>query len=202
MKWLGLLFVKCYPRSRRAAPKDLLRPLRSLLSDLVESVDAREGHLFESSTLFPVCSAANENLKPLSSTGNNNNNNQQQQQQNIISTAKLREKAQNLSTVLRKIAMPMLTSTQSHIRFANFRVGVDTVVYMATVVPNILFVVLILNEERGVGEGLVRLNCGHFAQHFTHVVISTSKIDHRVEPLPLPQFGSAQDDNSDDDGQW
>lgn len=173
-------------------PKDLQRPLKSLLADLIESVDAREGHLFESSTLFPICSYSNDNLKPHP----NDDSNYQP-----LSTAKLREKAQNLSGVLRKVALPMLTGSQSHIRFASFRVGVATAIYMATVVPNTMFVVLVLNEERGAGEALIRLNCGHFAQHFTHVITSTSKIDHRVEPLPLPQFGEADDDNSDD-GQW
>lgn len=162
-------------------PKDLQRPLKSLLTDLVESVDAREGHLFESSTLFPISSSAHDTKGSAH-----------------ISSAKLKQKALLLSNVLRKVALPMLSSTQSHIRYANFKVGVDTSVYMASVVPNTLFVVLVLKDV-SVGEALVRLNCAHFAQHFTHVVTSTSKVDHRIEPLPLPVLGAGTDGDDDSD---
>lgn len=168
----------------QTVPKDLQRPLKSLLTDLVESVDAREGHLFESSTLFPISSAGND-----SKTDGHVSNN------------KLKQKAANLSAVLRKLSLPILSSTQSHVRYASFRVGVDTNVYMASVVPNTLFVVLVL-KETSVAEGLIRLNCAHFAQHFTHVVTSFSKIDHRVEPLPLPIVGDELGSDSDVEGNY
>jgi hypothetical protein len=185
----------------QTVPKDLQRPLKSLLADLVEAVDAREGHLFESSTLFPLSSAGNDNPN---SVNNNNNNNANATgnggHSNHISSSKLKHRALNLSQILRRVALPILSSTQSHIRFANFRVGVDTVVYLATVVPNTLFVALVLRDGgSGVGEALVRLNCAHFAQHFTHVVTSTSKIDHRIEPLPPPMLGNQNGENSDEE---
>lgn len=178
-------------------PKDLQRPLKSLLADLVEAVDAREGHLFESSTLFPITSAGNDNAASVNNKAADSNNASQH-----ISSSKLKHRALNLSNALRKIALPILSSTQSHIRFASFKTGVDTMVYLATVVPNTLFVALVVKDGGcGVGEALIRLNCAHFAQHFTHVVTTTSKIDHRIEPLPLPILGTGrnEDFNSSDE---
>jgi hypothetical protein len=155
-------------------PKELQRPLKSLLADLVETVEAREGHLLESSSLLPLLSVGNENKV-------------------CFPPARLRHKAINLSSVLRRTLLPSLSSTQSHVHFSSMRVGMDSQVYIANVVPNTLCVVLIVREQ-SVGDALVRLNCAHFAAHFTHVVATTTRVS-RLEPLPLPSL----DDKSQPD---
>ena len=58
--------------------------------------------------------------------------------------------------------------------------------FVACVVPSTLLVVLVM-KDLSVGEALVRLNCAHFAQHFTHVLMTTTR-SARLEPLPLPEL--------------
>lgn len=154
-------------------PKELLRPLKSLLTDLVETVEAREGHLLESSTLLPIASSGNE-------------------RQVTFQMGKLRQRAVQISNLLRQTMLPTLSSTQSHVHFASMRVGLNSQVYVANVVPNTLCVVLIVREQ-SVGEALVRLNCAHFAAHFTHVVTTTNRIS-RLEPLRLPELNHHSDE--------